>query len=235
MDLSRSSIKRLIKRVPLVGSTIAKIRGTPGFPGSAKYWEARYQSGDNSGAGSYGHLAQFKSEVLNAFVATNTIRSVLEFGCGDGNQLSLAAYPRYVGLDVSKSALMLCRKRFANDQTKSFHMYDPGALASNPALFNAELTLSLDVIFHLIEDDVYEAYMTNLFASATRYVIVYSSDADEQTRSAHVRHRRFTAWVAGNCADSSLVQKIPNRYPFERDDGLTSFADFYIFRKHECA
>ena len=37
----------------------------------------------------------------------------------------------------------------------------------------AELALSLDVIYHLVEDTVYESYMGQLFDSATKYVIVY--------------------------------------------------------------
>src|ERR1041385_8036217 len=80
--------------------------------GSAQYWEARYREGGNSGDGSYGRLASFKAQVLNDFVARNQIRSVVEFGCGDGNQLSLAQYPKYLGLDVSPTAVLNCAARF---------------------------------------------------------------------------------------------------------------------------
>src|SRR5690606_4241845 len=78
---------------------------------SADYWEQRYARGGNSGAGSYGKLAEFKAEVLNAFVRERQIRSVIDFGCGDGAQLALAEYPSYVGLDVSPTALHICRTR----------------------------------------------------------------------------------------------------------------------------
>ena len=53
------------------------------------YWENRYKNNGNSGAGSYGRLAEFKADVINNFIAENKITSVIEFGCGDGNQLSL--------------------------------------------------------------------------------------------------------------------------------------------------
>jgi cyclopropane fatty-acyl-phospholipid synthase-like methyltransferase len=82
------------------------------FPGSKRYWDNRYSQGDNSGAGSYGRLAEFKAEILNKFVAENNIRSVIEFGCGDGNQLMLANYPYYIGVDVSPKAIEICRKLF---------------------------------------------------------------------------------------------------------------------------
>ena len=46
---------------------------------------------------------------------------------------------------------------FASDQTKSFaHMNDYGRQ-------QAELALSFYVIFHLVEDDVFESYMRTLF------------------------------------------------------------------------
>ena len=65
------------------------------------YWENRYERGLTSGAGSYGRLAHFKAEVLNEYVNQNKILSVVEFGCGDGAQLSLAKYANYIGLDLS--------------------------------------------------------------------------------------------------------------------------------------
>jgi len=46
---------------------------------SKKYWEARYVSGRNSGAGSYGRLAKFKADVINDFVKNKKINTVIEF------------------------------------------------------------------------------------------------------------------------------------------------------------
>ena len=75
------------------------------WEGSAKYWELRYRRGGNSGAGSYNNLAKFKANFLNNFVIENHIKSVIEWGCGDGHQLSLASYPQYIGYDVSKQSI----------------------------------------------------------------------------------------------------------------------------------
>ena len=55
---------------------------------SSKYWENRYKAGGNSGSGSYSNLAIFKAEIINSFVKDNKIESVIEFGCGDGQQLN---------------------------------------------------------------------------------------------------------------------------------------------------
>ena len=206
---------------------------TPPFD-SPEYWDRRYQSGGTSGAGSYGRLADFKAEVLNAFVAEHGVEAVIEFGCGDGNQLSLARYPRYVGLDVSPTALLLCTARFRDDRTKSFFLYRPDCFVDNHGIFSADVALSLDVIFHLIEDGVYETYMTHLFASAKRFVIVYASDEDASTPDQHVRHRRFTRWVQANAPGWRLATRLENKYPFDpQRPNDTSFSSFFIFEATE--
>src|SRR5260370_40522100 len=130
------------------------------FRSSAAYWERRYTHGGTSGVGSYGDLAKSKATFLNDFVRGHGIKSVVEFGCGDGNQLSLADYPSYVGLDVSRAAIGLCRQRFATDPSKSFFLYDGTCFADRGGVFAADLAISLDVIYHLIEDQVFETYMS---------------------------------------------------------------------------
>lgn len=206
---------------------IAAVSQTRTQPWSAAYWQARYRQGGNSGAGSSGHLAQFKAEVINQIVSDNRITSVVEFGCGDGRQLQLADYPAYTGLDVSPEALRLCLERFSDDPNKRFL-----AVGEDPG--NAELSLSLDVIFHLVEDQTYDCYMSQLFAHALRFVVIYSSNRDEITRDVHVRHRNFSNWVMLREPDWQLVRCVPNRYPFDpRAPNVTSFSDFYIFGRND--
>lgn len=200
------------------------------FPGSRDYWEQRYATGGLSGSGSYGRLAKFKAEFLNEFVARHEIRSVIELGCGDGNQLSLAEYPSYVGFDVSRTAVRICEERFRGDSTKRFVLHD----ATNDPLPSerADLALSLDVVYHLVEDEVFEAYMRHLFGLAERFVIVYSSNEERAATSPHVRHRRFTDWVEREASEWRLREHVPNRYPTSLKDGEeTSHADFYVFER----
>lgn len=201
-------------------------RGSAGFH-SGEYWEQRYRSNGNSGAGSYAHLAAFKADFLNAFVRENGIRTVVEFGCGDGNQLKLARYPRYTGFDVSPKSIEICSHLFHGDASKSFHTLEESVDVS------ADLSLSLDVIYHLVEDDVYHRYMERLFQSSTSWVIVYSSntDANDSAQSIHVRHRKFTDWVARQRRDFEPIQHVPNRYPVDRYGAEGSFADFFVFCK----
>jgi O-antigen/teichoic acid export membrane protein len=200
------------------------------FISSGHYWIDRYESGGNSGAGSYGELAIFKAEVLNNFVKTEKITKIIEFGCGDGNQLSLSHYPSYIGFDISPKALDLCKNRFTGDGSKIFK------LMNDYAGEKAELTLSLDVIFHLVEDEVFFKYMERLFSSSEKFVVIYSSNTDIQLKKqlAHNRHRNFTKWILENEMHWELISFIPNRYPLSADGVQGTFSDFYIYKKiHE--
>ncbi len=182
-----SRIRRMLRTV---GSVAYR-----SFPGSRAYWEARYAGGGDSGAGSYGRSAQLKAAVVNDFVARHNVQSVIEFGCGDGNQLSLFRFVHYKGFDVSPSAVALCRQRFASDASKSF------ALMKEYRGEKADLALSLDVLYHLVEDDVFQRYMATLFAAARQHVIIYSTNTDSTPWyvGRHIKRRRFSTWV-----DSSL-------------------------------
>jgi hypothetical protein len=192
---------------------------------SSEFWDGHYAAGGNSGTGSYGRLAEFKAEVLNEIIADSGIQTAIELGCGDGHQLSLVRYPRYMGLDTSPTAIELCRQRFAGDDTKRFAAYQSGD--SIPE--QAEMAVSLDVVYHLLEDTIYEQYMADLFSAATRLVVVYSSDSEEPAEWPEVRHRRFTGWVADNAPSWKLARRIPNRFPYVYGDVDSSWADFYVF------
>jgi hypothetical protein len=123
----RRSIRQTLGALPGVGPALRRLYHVfvpvrpqpPVFEQSSQYWNDRYAGGGNSGAGSYGRLAHFKAEVINKFVAAHGIRTVIEFGSGDGAQLELAHYPRYTGIDVSERAVALCRRKFNRDPNNS--------------------------------------------------------------------------------------------------------------------
>jgi hypothetical protein len=219
------TVKALIRSMPAIGPQLANLRSP--FKGSWDYWERRYRSGGNSGDGSYGRLAEFKADFLNGFVEKHRISSVIEYGSGDGAQLSLARYPSYTGIDVSLTAVKICQEHFAGDPSKRFFHTD-----SIPEGTAADLALSIDVIYHLIEDAVFDVYMRRMFDSAQRFVIVYSSNMDQDWPKKHVRHRQFTKWITQTKPEWRLQSVIKNPYPFDiADQRNTSFADFYVFAR----
>lgn len=221
-----SSAPPMLKQLTGLFNTKKEKKSLP-FNGSESYWETRYASGGNSGVGSYKKFAAFKAQVINEFVRDNQINSVIDFGCGDGSQLMLAEYPQYLGLDVSATVLAQCEERYHNDTGKQFK------LMSESAGESAELALSLDVIYHLVEDKVFDQYMHNLFNAASRFVVVYASnfEAPDQPDGEHVKHREFTRWIEQRQPAWQLLEHIPNKYPYKGNYKTGSFADFYIFSK----
>ena len=195
------------------------------FTGSGSYWEQRYASGGSSGSGSYGAAAQWKAEVINAWVAERGITSVIDYGCGDGNQLSLASYPRYLGLDRSATAVRRCIARFADDPTKSFLAYDPATTADPAGWLRADAALSLEVLFHLVEDDVREDYLRRLFAGAERYVVICSTDGPVATQGPHERHQAFTPWVQAHAPQWQLVERV------SPPAGVALASDLFLYQR----
>lgn len=187
---------------------------------SALFWEARYANGDSSGSGSRGHLGQFKADYLNAFVANHRIEKVIEFGCGEGVQLELAKYPRYLGLDVSPTAIESCRARFPERRSWDFEV-----LPSSGRYIGYDLSLSLDVIYHLIEDEVYEKHMSDVFMASGSYVVLYTSDQPDVRTDVHVRHRPVSSYVEVMFPEWELIDRTNNPWPPE--------SDFLAYRRME--
>lgn len=227
-DLRQRLIARLAT-TPVIGGAVTRVVRLAlgrGFSDSEAYWIGRYAAGGDSGAGSRGGLARYKAGYLNRLVEDEDVSSVLELGCGDGQQLALARYPAYVGFDVSPVAIELCHKRFASDRSKMFH------LMSEYKGQRAELALSLDVIYHLTEDSVYDDYLTTLFGAGTRLVVVYSTDTEESRGlvAPHVRNRRFTEWVEQHAPGWRLEDVAENPYAEPRG-GEQSGSRFHRYRR----
>ena len=190
---------------------------------SKKYWNNRYVKGGNSGAGSYNNLAQFKGDVINNFIEKNEIKSIVDYGVGDGNQLKLINTEKliYTGIDVSEFIISKCKEEFKDDKTKTFiHTNN----IDNE--LKAELVLSCDVIYHLIEEHVYKEYMDNLFSMSNRYVIIYAPNMN-YNEAIHVKKREFIEYIFDNYTTFNLIKRIKGDigcpfYIFQKNDTYTS-------------
>jgi len=197
---------------------------------SSQYWRHRYAKGRNSGAGSHGSLGRYKTSFLNQFYYTHQHERVIDFGSGDGTLAEQFVFASYRGIDPSETVIERCSVQFAHRKGWSFHKLED----KNEYEGKYDLVLSLDVIFHLVEDDVFEAYMTSLFDHASKHVVIYSSDWDETLDAPHVRHRWFSAWIARNRPEWRLVARPQSPYPHNPNDPAnTSFAEFHVFALHD--
>lgn len=157
-----------------------------------KYWERTYASGGNSGPGSSGAVCEFKAAFMNRVIARYVPNEVIDFGCGDGNQLVAINYPRYLGLDVAPSAIRRCAERFREDCTKSFMLYLPRHFINKDYL-QADLVVCLDVLYHVIDDGDFEKTLEDINSCARKAVILFTTIGEEPAASPSVRHRSMEA------------------------------------------
>lgn len=196
---------------------------------SATYWINRYGRGGNSGAGSYGRLAEYKAEIVNDLVDEYGITRVTEFGFGDGNQASLFQIPSYQGVDVVPQVVEAARQKFADRVDWCFKTM--GEFEASPT--SAEMCISLDVIYHLVEDQVFNSYMRRLTKSASKYVLIYASDRNKRIRQQHVRHRCYSDWMSAHAPEFQEKRVWEHPYPMTGDSNRkeTSFAFFRLYER----
>ncbi|MCO6383238.1 methyltransferase domain-containing protein [Oceanicola sp. 502str15] len=200
------------------------------FTSSGEYWAERYARGRTSGPGSYGRLADYKAEVINALVAEQRIESVVEFGCGDGNQASLFKFDNYTGVDVVEQVVRANSERFADRPSWQFITTEQDAQRAD--IF--DMSMSLDVIYHLVEDNVFDAYMLRLTRAADRYVLIYATDEDRPRPEDHVRDRKYSDWMARNAPGFVEERMWANPHAADVDDlnpKDTTRAFFRLYRR----
>lgn len=199
------------------------------FPGSARYWELRYRLGEDSGAGSYGEEAEYKRSFISDLLERHAIASVIDFGCGDGNQLEGLKIADYSGFDVSTSAVERCAARYANRSGWRF------ATVDRYSGERADAALSLDVLYHLVEERVYIDYLERLFGAARRIVVIYASNSDSigQPFGRHVRHRRFHQWIGEHMPSFQLLESPERPAHLPQDDKHA--ASFWIYETQNLA
>jgi hypothetical protein len=83
-----------------------------------------------------------------------------------------------------------------------------------------DLTLSMDVIYHLIEDEVYNDYMTKLVNLKSKYLIIYANNEDKNF-AAHMKSRKFTENELLN-ENYKLHNQVKNQYPYDGVKGSVS-------------
>lgn len=188
----------------------------------AGYWERRYRDGRTSGAGSEGDEGAYKAEYLSRFLADRDVKTVVDWGCGDGQVLKLVEFPaqtQYIGVDVSPTIVAMMRQCFDGPRYL-FHTVDSFATGTRTQL---ELALSFDVLFHFPDDTDYFAYLSKLFGSAEKYVMIYSTNYAGGRTARHVYRREFTPDIAERFPDWELTTvETPLR------EGLASF---FVYEK----
>lgn len=184
---------------------------------TASYWERRYARGGNSGAGSRGREADYKAERVSQILGRYRIRSLLDLGAGDGYVAArlLLGDCHYLGVEPSDSARALAR-------IAAPHLEFVPSIPARPAP-GFDCCLSMDVVFHLLDDAQTAAYFAELFGWSDRYVLIYGTCAPSPRPTApHVRHHDWRPFVPRE------FKPLPITIPPPRG---TDFKTFYLLER----
>lgn len=171
------------------------------FRSAEHYWENRYARGGNSGPGSRGAELRHKLAFVQKFITDNRVKSVFDYGSGDGEFASKLVVPTYYGYEPSPSARQMF---FDRDLPRSY--------MTGTWLYLAELGLSLDVIFHVVDADDYVEYLENLFRTSLKWIIIYGFESSEEELWPHIKPRPFTRFIANRFPEWVLISKIPSGF-----------------------
>lgn len=143
------------------------------------YWNNRYANGLTSGYGSYGEALDRKLNWLKGL----DIKSIAEVGCGDFNFGSnlLKLYPEatYTGYDISEYIVK-----------KNQEKWPQYTFTNDFKLPLADLSLCVDVLYHILDDELYEKTLQALKNGWKKYLALSAYENEEES-SGHVKIRAF--------------------------------------------
>ena len=200
-----------------------------------KYWERRYSEKGNSGEGSYSENAGYKSGIVNFEINVNGIKSVLDFGCGDGNLLQYLTIENYLGLDVSETTVANCSKIFRSDKTKRFLGISPGEPLG---IEKFDLVLSLEVLMHITNEEDFLWTLQEIFSHSKNMVIIQTPlfPLVKYRKGSHENYRDLFPYLLPYIGEFSLAKVIvhPSTSIGGRLRGEIGHmsSDFLVFKKN---
>lgn len=184
----------------------------------AAYWNQRYLQGRTSGEGSEGDKAIAKARYIDRLILEEKIDTIADWGAGDGHVLSMIRLEAdYLGIDISRVAVDRLRREYHGIPKRRFLTLDEARTVE----IDVDLAMSLDVIFHCIDDLSYEEHLRRLFGSSHRFVLIHSLNENRGRTARHVRWRRFTDDVARIAPEWVLMDQAAG----------PSEIGFYLYRK----
>lgn len=169
-----------------------------------KYRDDRYKTWGNSGKGSYWANAHFKAIFINNFCKEHKLKTAVEVGCWDWNNLVLYDFRKYLGLDVSKTIIDKCKEIFESDKSKRFDVLDEWIDLS---LCKADVSLCLDVTYHIFPREEWERTIDDVINLWVKYAIFYSF-LNPSGHAAHINDYNFIEFIDKYCNGKWYTYKI---------------------------
>lgn len=130
-----------------------------------RYWEKHYATGGTSGEGSIGSIREWKWEQIRSIAGE--VDNVVDVGCGDLSFWNDTLPPTYTGIDISSTIVEKHRKRHP---AATFIV----ANAAIPQAVSGRIVLCMDMLFHIMDDEVFRGILMNLGRYAREWIFVYT-------------------------------------------------------------
>jgi len=212
------------------------------------YWEDRYRKGGTSGEGSIGEYRKWKWEIIDKYA--KSINDVIDVGCGDLSFWEGRNFPNhYTGIDISQTIIERNRKARPNLTFLCSSAEDYLNIGT------ARIVFCLDVLFHIMEDSVYEKVLSNLTRYSSDWIFIFTWSKNPsstfQTRPSVAKNNmlqgRIKSALAHICDNSSdgIFQKyrrfdayfaIFEKAGFElkaveQNEQVSKYGSMYVFEK----
>lgn len=158
----------------------------------------------------YYHRLGLLLGLLNDHVDHDELR-ILDAGCGKGwltDKLTEVGH-KVIGVDSSQAAIDICK-----ENRKGAFEVDLLSKFSSPLLF--DVVLSMDVLFHVIDDDEWEVSLENIASLvSSNGVLIIAEDAREKTYALgdYIIHRSMQDYLSVlSPLGYKLVEKCPYRF-----------------------
>lgn len=132
------------------------------------FWNSQYKKGLGSGAGSRGNLLEYKTNYLNKIFKDYNIKSVFDFGCGDGWQVEHLKLENYYGIDISEQAIKLCRQKIPSHWELKVNNF------RDVEIPKVDCCMCIDTLYHIMDDETREKTIENIFNSGASIIILYT-------------------------------------------------------------
>jgi hypothetical protein len=213
------------------------------------YWEQRYKKGGTSGEGSIGEYRKWKWEIIDKYV--KSIDGVIDVGCGDLSFWEGKDFPNhYTGIDISQTIIERNRKSMSPNLT---FLCSPAEDYLN--IGTATIVFCLDVLFHIMDDSIYEKILSNLTRYSNDWIFIFTWSKNPfsslQTRFSVAKNnllQRKIKSALGHIFDASSDGRYQKYRRFdtyfsifekagfplkavERDEQVGKYGSMYVFKK----
>jgi len=157
-----------------------------------EYWNERFKLRKNVGWGSHpkSNWYKQKKDAVRRVLDKDNVLKVLDICCGDCK--FIAELPQfqnnsieYVGIEPTKSIYNQITKEFPD---KTFLNITIPELIKTTMNEEFDLIICYDMLFHLVDDKLYDDFIKWMFNRKTKFVIVSYSDVPEKIQKSEAGH-----------------------------------------------